>query len=75
MKFSGEVKKYSGGGVENYSVALTNFQGGCMGNFQEVFKTFSRMVGIFRERAEISFECLILFQLWLCYFWKGGVFQ
>ena len=42
------VRKYSGGvGVENYSVALTNFQGGCMGIFQGVFKTFSRRVDNF----------------------------
>ena len=43
-KFSIVCVKFSGGlrnipGVEN-AVALTNFQGGCMGNFQGVLRHF-----------------------------------
>ena len=79
-------------------MALTNFQGDCMGNFQGVLRhfqgglkfflggrglrffsgeieNFSQGVGIFRERVEIYFECLILFQLWLCYFGEGEFFN
>ena len=36
---------------------------------------FSQGVGIFREGVEMKFECLRLFQCWLCYLWGGGVFQ
>ena len=40
MKFSGGVKKYSGGGVENYSVALNKFSGWLHEKFSGGAKVF-----------------------------------
>ena len=66
MKFSGALRNIPG--VENYSVALTNIQGGCIGNFQEVLRHFQGGLKIFLGGRGLTF-----FQEGMRIFHKLGV--